>query len=498
MAVVMRNSSPVAEGQTIAEKYRVERVLGEGGMGMVVAAWHLGLQQRVAIKFLLKQIAHDHEGAAERFRREARAAARIRSEHVCRVLDVGTLEDGIPFMVMEYLDGCDLSEELMRRGRLGVSEAVQSVLQACEALAEAHMAGIVHRDLKPANLFLAQRPDGSRAIKVLDFGVSKSLTEAGISHLTLTKTATLIGSPIYMSPEQLESSKDVDARTDIWALGAILYELLTGRTPFSGDSIPQLVNAVLHSDPMPFARLDVQAPPELEQVVLRALTKQRELRFTTVGELTEALAPFAPAQAAVSVTRIARVLAPGSRDDAEPAPGGAADAGAADAGPSGRAASGERARDQPAQRGRLWLISALVLAGLGGGLVWAAVRGRRSEPAKPPAGAPSLGVAGQDKQDAGLAGSMAAEPAAQPASQAAAAPAAKPVPDAGSSAQARPEAPPKDSSASAAEQLPRGVDLSRQLPSAVHARPERPEPSSRRHGNVEEHAVPISDFGGRR
>ncbi|HTU58992.1 MAG TPA: serine/threonine-protein kinase, partial [Polyangiales bacterium] len=214
---------PVAIGATVAEKYVVERVLGEGGMGIVLAARHRDLDQRVAIKCLLPEIAQ-RGVAAERFRREARAVASMRSEHICRVLDVGTLADGIPFMIMEYLDGCDLSQELERRERLPYREAVAYVLQACEALSEAHNAGIIHRDLKPANLFLEQRGAGTRRVKVLDFGVSKSLLEAQKSQ-ALTQTANLVGSPLYMSPEQLESSRDVDARADIWGLGVVLYEL---------------------------------------------------------------------------------------------------------------------------------------------------------------------------------------------------------------------------------------------------------------------------------
>jgi serine/threonine-protein kinase len=288
----MRNSSPVALGQVIANKYQVEGVLGEGGMGVVVSAWHLGLEQRVAIKLLLSHM-RDAEGSAlERFQREARAAARIRSEYVCRVLDTGSLEDGTPFLVMEYLEGADLADELLRRGRFEVAEAVRYVREACLALIEAHQAGVIHRDLKPANLFLVQRPDGARSIKVVDFGVSKSISRSGTPHLTLTKTSAMVGSPIYMSPEQLSSSKDVDGRTDIWALGTILYELITGRTPFYGESIPQLVNAVLNTEPDGFAALGITAPAGLEQVVRRALSKQRDGRFANARELFTALGPY--------------------------------------------------------------------------------------------------------------------------------------------------------------------------------------------------------------
>jgi eukaryotic-like serine/threonine-protein kinase len=313
----MRNSSPVALGEIIADKYQVEGVLGEGGMGLVVSAWHLGLRQRVAIKLLLTNGSPLEDAAIERFQREARAAARIRSEHVCRVLDVSTLANGTPYLVMEYLEGCDLSDELARRGRLPVAEAVSYVLEACEPLAEAHLAGIIHRDLKPANLFLAQRPNGSRVLKLLDFGVSKSLGESSVGQFSLTKTSSLVGSPIYMSPEQLNSAKDVDARTDIWAIGAVLYELITGRTPFHGESIPQLVNAVLNTTPASFTSLGISAPAGLETVLRKALEKPRNKRYASVGELAIALGPFAP-NGSISVSRILRVRA--SNDTRDPLP----------------------------------------------------------------------------------------------------------------------------------------------------------------------------------
>jgi eukaryotic-like serine/threonine-protein kinase len=289
----MGNSSPVALGQVIAGKYQVQGVLGEGGMGVVVSAWHLGLEQRVAIKLLLAHMRQSDSSALERFQREARAAARIQSEHVCRVLDTGHLDDGTPFLVMEYLEGSDLSDELVRRGRFEPAEAVRYVREACVALTHAHQAGVIHRDLKPANLFLVQRADGVRMIKVLDFGVSKSISSTGAPNLTLTKTSAMVGSPIYMSPEQLNSSKDVDARTDIWALGVILYELMAGRTPFYGESIAQLVNAVLNTEPETLANLNIELPAGLEQVMRKALSKSRDQRYSSARELYNALGPFA-------------------------------------------------------------------------------------------------------------------------------------------------------------------------------------------------------------
>jgi serine/threonine-protein kinase len=293
-------------GEIIADKYQIEGVIGEGGMGVVVSAWHLGLRQRVAIKLLLSDGGQIEQAALERFQREARAAARIRSEHVCRVIDVGMLPAGTPYLVMEYLEGCDLADELARRGRVPAQEAVGYVLEACEALAEAHVAGIIHRDLKPANLFLARRNNGSRCLKLLDFGVSKSIEEGSLAQFSLTKTSSIVGSPIYMSPEQLNSAKDVDARTDIWALGALTYELIAGRPPFFAETIPQLVSQVLHNEPPSFGEIGVTAPGGLEQVIRRALHKSRDLRFATVAEFAEAIGPYAPDDS-ISISRILQI-----------------------------------------------------------------------------------------------------------------------------------------------------------------------------------------------
>jgi eukaryotic-like serine/threonine-protein kinase len=300
-------SAPIEVGDVVAGKYEVERILGEGGMGVVVAARHRDLDQRVAVKFLLPEIAK-RQDAAERFRREARAAVRITSEHVARVLDVGSSEDGVPYMVMEYLQGDDLAAEIRSRGQLPVNEAVSYVLQACEAVAEAHAAGIVHRDLKPANLFLAQRADGSRLIKVLDFGISKSTTAGSMSDLALTSTSALIGSPLYMSPEQMHSAKSVDGRTDVWSLGAITFQLLAGRPPYVAESIPQLCSALLNDAPPPLAGFRNDIHPELENAILGALAKDRNQRFGSVAAFAHALAPFAP-ESRVHAERAGRVLA---------------------------------------------------------------------------------------------------------------------------------------------------------------------------------------------
>ena len=299
--------SPFTEGQILAGKYRVEKVLGSGGMGVVVAAWHLELEQRVAVKFL-HPLALERTDTAERFRREARSAAKIRSEHVARVIDVGIMEGGVPYMVMEYLEGHDISDEMQKVGMLPISDAIDFVLQAIEALAEAHAAGIVHRDLKPANLFIAHRADGTRIVKVLDFGISKSLLTGSVPELSLTRTSTLIGSPLYMSPEQMRSAKDVDTRTDIWSLGVILYEMITGRPPYTGDSIPALCASLLGDTPVSMQAIRPEVPPELEEAVLRCLAKDRSGRFGSVSELARALAPFGSLSSQLHVDRASRLL----------------------------------------------------------------------------------------------------------------------------------------------------------------------------------------------
>ncbi len=310
----------VEPGQILLGKYRIERVLGMGGMGVVVAATHVTLEERVAIKFLLPQALANNEAVA-RFLREARAAVRIKSEHVARVTDVGTLENGAPYMIMEYLDGADLATTTLRRGALPVEEAVEYVLQACEALAEAHAIGIVHRDLKPANLFLAARADGSPSVKVLDFGISKvsGLSSSG-SDLSMTKTTTVMGSPLYMSPEQMASAREVNARTDVWALGAILYELLTGRVPFQADTITQLCAMILQQQAPPLRNLRPDAPEGLQVIISRCLEKDRNLRYANVAEFAVALTPFAPRRARISIERVSRVIAGAGLGTSRPGP----------------------------------------------------------------------------------------------------------------------------------------------------------------------------------
>jgi eukaryotic-like serine/threonine-protein kinase len=294
------------EGELIAGKYRMEAVLGRGGMGVVVAAQHLTLGQRVAVKFLLPEAMRLPE-ATGRFLREARAAASIQCEHVARIIDVGTLDSGAPYIVMEYLTGIDLRGFIRTRGPCSVSEAVDLVLEACVAIAEAHAHGIVHRDLKPSNLFLADRPNAAPIVKVLDFGLSKPLqADAEGNDDSLTATDVVMGSFHYMCPEQIRSMKNADTRADIWALGAILFELITARRPFEAASIPELIVMVTEDPPALMESFGVQVPARLQLVILRCLDKNRELRPQTVADLAVLLEPFSTSAARPLVERILR------------------------------------------------------------------------------------------------------------------------------------------------------------------------------------------------
>ena len=299
----------VEPGHVIAGKYRVVQVLGVGGMGVVVQAWHLQLDERVAIKFLLPELATNTE-ACGRFEREARAAFKLRSEHAVRIFDVGQLETDAPYIVMEFLEGADMATTLEKGGALAVNEAVDYVLQACEAVAEAHSHGIVHRDLKPENLFVTHRPDGSSCIKVLDFGLSKVTEQVGTPtrERSLTASNTAMGSPAYMSPEQWMSASDVGLGTDIWALGAILFELVTGRQPFAHKELPKLCALVLNGAPPPPRSLRSELPAALERVILRCLDKNPTERYPSVAALAAALVEFGPEHARSSAQRIARTL----------------------------------------------------------------------------------------------------------------------------------------------------------------------------------------------
>jgi serine/threonine protein kinase len=304
----LTESAGVREGDVLAGKYRIEKVLGVGGMGVVVAARHLQLETKVAIKFLLPAMLSNKE-AVSRFAREARAAVKITGEHVARVLDVGTLDTGAPYMVMEFLEGGDLAAWITQRGALPVDQAVEFVLHAIVAVAEAHSLGIVHRDLKPANLFCIRRADGKNSIKVLDFGISKVTDPSGSeSGMSVTKTSAMMGSPLYMSPEQMRSPKEVDAQTDVWALGVILFELLTTQVPFDGETVPEVAIKVATQAPPALSGFRKDVPLALERVIIKALEKGKAERFKNVAELAVALGEFAPPRAKPLVERICGIL----------------------------------------------------------------------------------------------------------------------------------------------------------------------------------------------
>ncbi len=283
-------------GELIAGKFRVDRLIGRGGMGIVAAATHVELDQRVAVKVLDDELARDPQNV-ERLLREARACANLRSEHSCRVIDVGRLDSGAPYIVMELLEGADLASV----GRLPLATAAGYVVQACVALAEAHGRGIVHRDLKPGNLFVTKRLDGSPLVKVLDFGIAKAPPRR--TDVALTRTASLLGSPRYMAPEQLRSARDVDARTDIWGLGVILYELVSGRAPFPAETLTELAVQIAVDPPLP---LDVD--PGFAAIVARCLAKAPADRYADVGQLATALATFAGPDHAKTATLAAKLL----------------------------------------------------------------------------------------------------------------------------------------------------------------------------------------------
>ena len=340
---------PLDVGDVLAKKYRLERLVGEGGTGVVVAARHLQLERDVAIKFLRTALASDE--IRMRFEREARAIGQIESEHVVLVLDVGALDDGhAPYMVMEYLEGRDLAKILKEDGPLSVEDSVDCMLQVCEALEGAHQQGIVHRDLKPANLFLTRRDDGGPHIKVVDFGISKILDPKMIDSgpKEMTKAFTVLGSPRYMAPEQLRNSKDVDGRADLWSLGAVLFQLLSGKPAFDADNNINVSLAVLTKEPPLLRTHAPHAPAELEAIVNKCLTKDRAGRFQTAGELADALRPFASDHTRESLARLEQakkepsvnialnVSSEGERIDAGAAHERAADrAAAATAQPSG-------------------------------------------------------------------------------------------------------------------------------------------------------------------
>lgn len=278
----------LSEGDVIAGKYELKRPIGEGGMGIVFAANHKQLGTQVAIKILRDEVLADPEAVA-RFDREARAAASLDSPHVLRIFDVGRLESGVPYMVSELLDGVDLGVELDRRKQLPLAEAAAYVAQAAEAMAAAHARGVIHRDLKPTNLFLT-RPSGRTVLKILDFGISKVIDDAN-GKMTTTQSA--FGTPLYMSPEQVRSTKTVDHRTDVWSLGVIFYELVTGTMPFRGETLTAVAVSITVDPLEPPSHRNPELPKEIDVIVATALAKAPEDRFESMMAFCDAVRPFA-------------------------------------------------------------------------------------------------------------------------------------------------------------------------------------------------------------
>ena len=289
-------------GTVLLGKYRVDAILGIGGMGAVVRASHLFLAQPVAIKVLLPQFAQD-PSTVQRFIREGQSAVQLRGEHIARVHDVGTLDDGRPFMVMEYLEGADLNQVLRAHGPQAPEIVADLMLQACEGIAEAHALGIVHRDIKPSNFFVTRMSDGEMLLKILDFGISKSTTELN----ELTGTQAVVGTPSYMAPEQTRNAKLADARSDQWSMGVVMYQLITGRVPFEADTYAELVLKAAMDAPSP---IHVPLPAGLGEILFRCLEKTPDARFPNVAELARMLAPYSsdPMGGARSAERAMRIL----------------------------------------------------------------------------------------------------------------------------------------------------------------------------------------------
>lgn len=299
------DSAPRA-GEVLAGRYFVERVIGTGGMGCVVAATHVHLDERVAVKLLHPHLVSEPD-TVQRFLREGRTAGRIQSPHVVRIKDVGELDGGRPYIVMEYLEGEDLAAIQKQRGMLPAQQAVDYVLAAAEAIAEAHAMRMLHRDLKPSNIFLARMPDGRDCIKVLDFGIAKAFGAESMAG-QLTQTAMVMGTPAFMAPEQLRKAKGLDHRVDIWALGVLLHKLVTNTLPFEGDTFAELSAAILTTEPVPLRRAFPHHTPELEAVIATCLRKNPEERFFDLADLALALAPLGTPAARPNVERILATL----------------------------------------------------------------------------------------------------------------------------------------------------------------------------------------------
>ncbi len=294
-------------GEVLDGKYRIERLLGEGGMGAVAKATHLLRRAPVALKFMSPAVLA-LQGAVERFVNEGVAASQIDSDHVVKVFDVGRMPSGAPYLVMEFLDGRDLQQILaVEGGRINdPARAVHFALQILRALQTAHAAGIVHRDMKPSNCFVIEKDGEPDFVKLVDFGISKVRTDESEKASNLTRTNSALGTPLYMSPEQARSPRDVDHRTDLYSVGAILYELLTGRTPYTAESgeYTEILFKIFTTEPDPLRNLRPDVPEGLAAAIHRALTRDLNIRYKSSGEMAEALAPWSDARSSQILTRL--------------------------------------------------------------------------------------------------------------------------------------------------------------------------------------------------
>ncbi len=319
-------------GALIAGKYAITRLVGAGGMGRVYAARHVELGIQVAIKVIDR--GGEDEATVRRFLREARAAAALRSLHTVTIHDAGELPGGDPYIVMDLLEGVDLWEYVCQAGAISVDEAVDYVRQAAVVLQMAHDKGIIHRDVKPPNLFRVRMPDGSGRVKVLDFGLAKRLRpgDASVGD-PLTADGELLGSPGYMSPEQVEGLRDIDARTDVWSLAATLYSLLTRARPFDGRSLAELFTKILEAEPRDVRTLRADVPSHVAAAIAQGLEKDRERRFASVRDFADALlepatrrvvtpppSPVAPLPGVVRTPGPSPVLTPGPSPVLAPGP----------------------------------------------------------------------------------------------------------------------------------------------------------------------------------